>query len=265
MLQEMRKAFSDQGTLSGRVKTPASIADKLIRVAQKENITTISPSWAKAKITDAIGFRLILRQGGPQEMDRCVQSLAPLIENNRMALLEINDYHGPRCASYLSTPNLKTLLKAHQTAHKALPEPLKAPSVQVIHHTPQAVKSSGYTALQLKVRFQDGTPGELQIRGPQVEKVASVEHLVYDIRKGKTLPGRNVSSSGGLDKRKLETIIHNLSPRQTEDYLAYLAQYYQKARLLEMGVKPQVSPVLADSLRGFPLLDLRRIHGASLE
>jgi hypothetical protein len=107
--------------------------------------------------------------------------------------------------------------------------------------------------------------GELQIRGPQVDQVANVEHLVYDIRQGKTLSDNNVFSSQCLNKRKLEKLIQNLSSEQTQDYMDYLAHYYQKARMLEIGEKPEFTPVLADSLRAFPQLALPGINQSSFE
>jgi ppGpp synthetase/RelA/SpoT-type nucleotidyltranferase len=263
ILQELQEALMAQGSISGRVKSPASIRDKLLRLAKKEGVSSISKGWAKEKIRDALGFRLILREGSVKEMDRCVQSLAQCVQEQRIQLIEIADYHGPRCASYLSSQNLETLLNAQKKANAHLPAPLKQQPLQIIHQTPQALKSSGYTALQLKVCFRDGTLGELQIRGPEVDKVAKVEHLLYDIRNGKTLPGKNISSPRALEKRKLETLIQSLTPKQTQDYLDYLAQYYQKARMLEIGENLQFTPVLADSLRAFPLLALPRIHGSS--
>jgi ppGpp synthetase/RelA/SpoT-type nucleotidyltranferase len=265
ILQEVQQALMGHGTISGRVKSPASIRDKLIRLAQKEGVTSISKNWAKVKIQDSIGFRLILKEGSVKDMDRCIQSLAQCIQDHRMQLMEIRDYHGPYCPSYLSAQNLETLLNAQKKANGQLPHPLKPLPIQVTHQTATALKLSGYTALQLKVRFRNETLGELQIRGPQVDQVANVEHLVYDIRQGKSLSGKNVSSFRGLEKRKLETLIQNLSSEQTQDYMDYLAHYYQKARMLEVGEKPEFTPVLADSLRSFPQLALPRINESSFE
>lgn len=263
ILQEIRQGLAGQGAISGRVKSPASIGDKLLRQARQEGLTNITQPWAEAHILDGIGFRLTLRTGSQKEVDASVQNLAELLRTGRLELLQISDYHGPDSPSYLSLENLGTLLQAHAHSRKhgdITPEPVK-----VVHQVPAAIKESGYTALQLKVRFSDGTPGEIQIRGPQVEKVATIEHLVYDIRKGKTLPGRNAASSRGVDRGKLETLIRTLSPAQAQNYLAYLAQYYHKARLLETGQTSDVTPILPDSLRKLSLLDLRHIHKASLE
>ncbi len=261
-LHAMRQGLQSNGIVSGRAKTAFSIADKLRRMAAEEDRKWITAHWAHSRISDGLGFRLTLKQGSPADVDACVKSLAQLIRRGEFQILEMADYHGLGIPSYLSDHHIRTLRMANAQAQQ---NTSVCTPMRILRNVPEAVKKSGYTAFQMKIRFPDGTLGELQIRGPQVEKIATIEHLVYDIRRQKTLPGRHSTRSSGANRNQLEALIRSLDPGQTQDYLQYLSEYYLKARQLELGQSAIKTPDLPDSVSRYAQLDLKRIRGSSLD
>lgn len=258
----LRQELQSEGILSGRTKSAFSIADKLRRAAREEDIKVITKRWAYNRISDGLGFRLTLKQGTPADVDACVKRLAQLLKQGAFQMLELADYHGPDIPSYLSVQHILTLQQANRHAQKTA---IRNAPLRIIHNTPEAVKQSGYTAFHLKVRFPDGTPGELQIRGPQVERIAVLEHLVYDIRRHKTLPGRHSARSSGSSPDQLESVIRSLAHQQREDYLRYLAEHYLRARQLELGHSPVKTPLFPPSLNRHPKLAFKRIRDGTID
>lgn len=261
-LHAMRQGLQSNGIVSGRPKTVFSIADKLRRTAAEEDRQWVTAHWAHSRISDGLGFRLTLKQGSPADVDACVKSMAQLVRWGEFQILELANYHGLGIPSYLSDHHIRTLRMANAQAQQNTD--LCTP-MRILHNGPEALKKSGYTAFQMKIRFPDGTLGELQIRGPQVEKIATIEHLVYDIRRQKTLPGRHSTRSSGANRNQLEALIRSLDPEQTQDYLKYLSEYYLKARQLELGQSAIKTPDLPNSVSRYAQLDLKRIRGSSLD
>ncbi len=94
-------------------------------------------------------------------------------------------------------------------------------------------KPSGYTSSQMNVtfNFNNGEKGlgELQIRGVDVNRFGDVEHIPYDISKGKIK----------IDNVKYSTIynaIKNMSAESMAEYNKYTARVFNALRLRELGL-----------------------------
>ena len=95
-----------------------------------------------------------------------------------------------------------------------------------------AVKESGYTSAQMNTKqvFSDGTVGngEMQLRGVEVDGFADVEHIPYDIRKGKI-------KATDLKYSKVYSTIKSLGDESYARYNQYLTSVYKALRLRELG------------------------------
>lgn len=120
----------------------------------------------------------------------------------------------------------------------------------------KAVKDSGYSGTQMNL-VTTATTGkpladtELQVRGEFVHKFAEVEHIPYDIKKGKIKPGHK-----DFEKCKdIYKIIKCMDEKSYESYQEYLAQTYKYLRLKEFGIEiPE--PKLPTDLRYAEYKDL---------
>ena len=103
-----------------------------------------------------------------------------------------------------------------------------------------AVKGSGYASTHLNVthHFADNTTGfgEFQIRGESVNGLADVEHVPYDINKGK-IKAENAKYAG------VYSTIKNLTDGSRALYSVYSNDYYEYSALADLGVnidKPEM-------------------------
>lgn len=117
--------------------------------------------------------------------------------------------------------------------------------------TKGAKKDSGYTSSQMNTvhKFEDGTTGlgELQIRGQEVNNFADIEHIPYDIRKGKI-------TAGDTKYAKIYDTIKSMTDSTYESYNTYLTKVYNWLRLKELGIET-TEPVLKNILVNSNLSD----------
>lgn len=96
-----------------------------------------------------------------------------------------------------------------------------------------SVKEAGYSSTHLNVthHFSDGTTGfgEFQIRGTEVNAFADVEHVPYDIMKGK-IPANDAKYAD------IYSTVKNLTDESYSKFMGYSTDYYQYSSLRELGI-----------------------------
>ncbi len=164
-------------------------------------------------------------------------------------ITELNNY-GDQISSYLTDEQIKKIAAAYRETTKArltvvtknasdCGETVAWQGEKVVYESDNlvaagkgAVKESGYTSAQMNTKqtFSDGTVGngEMQLRGVEVDGFADVEHIPYDIRKGKIKPT-------DLKYSKVYSTIKSLSPESYKRYNQYLTSVYKALRLRELG------------------------------
>lgn len=124
-------------------------------------------------------------------------------------------------------------------------EIMKALQDDYKNNSSKAVKDSGYTSCQMNFvqTFKDGTKGlgEFQIRGEAVNAFGDVEHIPYDIRKGKiTLKDTKY--------QEVFSTIKNMSQESYDSYNSYLTEMYNYLRMQELGISGLVEPSIPTNL-----------------
>lgn len=244
--EQIRALFEgDEHTVKGRAKTTASTISKLFRLAGKHKIPL---QQVMPQLKDAIGVRVILKNGNDTEMDEVINKLATAVKNNELRILEVENYRGKSGIPYLSDHQFEKLSEATKLSQEH-------PAAR----GPEEIKKSGYTCVQMIVEFKNGVIGELQIRGPQVHRIAQAEHLAYDLRrsKGNSIPA-SYPEHIRIKMEKLKTILTGFNSEQHADYLDYLTKQYNHGRAMEIGIDMPEQP-LPDSLRDYPELDMQNL------
>ena len=104
-----------------------------------------------------------------------------------------------------------------------------------------AVKDSGYASTQMNTLhdFKNGQTGmgEMQVRGTDLNEFADVEHIPYDIRKGKITDIDTEYSS-------VYNLIKSMSKDSYKNYNQYLTKVYNWLRLKELGIETS-EPILS--------------------
>lgn len=164
-------------------------------------------------------------------------------------ITELNNY-GDDISSYLTDEQIKKIATAYREATEAkltvvtknasdCGETVVWQGEKVVYESDNliaagkgAVKESGYTSAQMNTKqtFSDGTVGngEMQLRGVEVDGFADVEHIPYDIRKGKI-------KATDLKYSKVYSTIKSLSGESYKRYNQYLTSVYKALRLRELG------------------------------
>lgn len=208
-----------------RVKSVSSIKDKLIRKLTENKADKIkieSVDDARALIQDLVGFCLKLDKADDAQVATVVDSLVSGMKNKKIRIFKIDNYNGAGVEPYLNDYNADILAEA-ASIYSGSP---------VNIYKGNALKKSGYTTGQFNFKFSDGTLGEFQLRGAKVHKIASVEHIPYDLREGK-----DISLSNDLLKKlytPVEQAVKNLRARGYESYNKYLTALYEYQRNSEL-------------------------------
>ena len=177
------------------------------------------------------------------------EALLNAIKNNEITITEFNNY-GDGEISYFTNNQLAAISKAYYeaTGEKLkivtqaqnseiglIDEFMSGETQYAIINNEKAIKSSGYGSAQMNVLHElpDGSIGcgELQIRGTELNTVADVEHIPYDIRTGKISQYDSKYSS-------VYKVVKGLSDDAYEEYNKYLTQVYEYTRLSELGLLP---------------------------
>lgn len=203
-----------------------------------------------------------------------VRKLIQDIEDGTITITELNNY-GNKLSSYFTDSQLQDIAQAYylktnerlkivtqndftktSNVEFGLDDTL---SYTVDLDTNGAVKDSGYASSQMNTKhiFKDGKVGngELQIRGVDLNKFADVEHIPYDIRKGK-ITAQNTKYKEVFD------IIDGMSDKTYDAYIKYLNDVYEHLRLKELGIEtpmPNIDKALQGTASGLRKPELRLI------
>lgn len=244
--------------LQGRIKTQASITDKLSRKATRTKPPVYSMRdlrEATGLVSDGIGFCLILNEASRKHIEQVCDRLLNALKQDKLRILELKNYRGtgPDALPYLTANDIARF--RHFTEMQAEHPPL---SVQTDH---DALKESGYTTAQFVLLLKnletgafDWPPCELQIRGSLVDSFYEIEHCIRSIRLGK----QNVLQDHDLPKERQELFdaAVQLTSSEFRVLQEYLNRYYVYFRRLESGLvalPPERPSALPD------VFDLRRI------
>lgn len=256
-------AFKDTGLdkglkFSNRAKSVQSMYDKINSNMKKGK----SLDEAIKKVQDGYGVRTILndfdytkypeivemykkdpeqayRMAAKKQSEHIIEKLEKLIEkqlnNGDFSMVTISNYKGKDGLPYLSTEQINELCEFAK--QKGITLDVKIDETGSMEN----IKGSGYTALQMNLKYKDGTVIEWQTRGKDVDKFAEAEHVMYDSRQEKDI-------TGGREQLKelyapYEKAAQGMEKDDFAEYMDYLTQYYKQLRLKELGF-PVIFPKL---------------------
>lgn len=189
------------GKSYSRIKDIISITDKL----QSKNF-----------VDDLIGYTKVLDEPEDKYIQKIMQKIQEKHESGMINLKVIKNFSDTKTKPYISFDHIETLKKVFANS-------------RVVNDD----FNNGYTTAI--IRFDvNNLPVELQIRGTQVEKLHNIEHLLYDIKKGKTILKHDDETNKSLDK--VIKSYYNLSEEQLKDYDEYIKNYYRYYRALEDNI-----------------------------
>lgn len=283
ILYQLEGIFPDlarrPGAIKWRAKDAVSIADKLTRKATRTgSAQALIPDLDAARrlIGDGHGLRLVLDKAGRENVEQVRDNLIAAIRDGKIRLLEVRNYHGggEHARPYFTSADLSP--DGEPGDIEMILDAARAQGQVVKVRTGEnAVKRSGYTTTQFKIQFQNprtggfenGPVAELQVRGEMLDKFCRIEHLLYDIQKGK-----NVYKDDGTGelRAKLEPIIRpladtldELSEPDHKRFQAYLTEMYDYIRRAETGENatyPELPEGLPEQLKVENLADLYQIY-----
>ena len=256
-------AFKDTGldkglSFSNRAKSVQSIYDKINSNMKKGKSLEASIQ----KVQDGYGVRTIMgnfnykqypeivemykkdpeqayRMAAKKQSEHIIKNLEKLIEkqltNGDFSMVTISNYKGKNGLPYLSTEQINELCEFAK--QKGITLDVKIDETGSMEN----IKGSGYTALQMNLKYKDGTVIEWQTRGQNVDKFAEAEHVMYDSRQEKDI-------TGGREQLKelyapYEKAAQDMETEDFADYMDYLTNYYKQLRLKELGF-PVIFPKL---------------------
>lgn len=241
-IEEIRRLLPEQYRegLEFRVKNPASIKDKILRkiTDPDENFEVESFEQAKALVRDVIGTKITVDKLSQSQIDEIIAALNKGFREGSIRPVGIDNYSGNNIRPYLSEANIDSIKEAALSSK--IPT---APSYDGVKY-----KGSGYTSAQIDIKHSSGVNGELQIRSTQIDSIASIEHIPYDIRQGK-----DVSSNNPLVKRiysQIEKSAKNLSKSGEKSYRTYLNKIYEYNKSMEQGATGIQEPQIGDFFTG---------------
>lgn len=255
----MDRLFQGIGTLYGRPKSQESTLDKLQRAHQKHPISSLED--ARLAVGDGLGFCLVLDNPGKQGVDEAINRLQEAIKNRKLWTYWVKNTQGKEGLPYLAPGNVEGLVRTARwyNSHPSVKAYMQAYDQWARHEASkehpwinvsdqeQGLRASGYTAAMFELLYPSAdkqsplTSAQLQIRGPVVDKVYRVEHVLYRARQGKDLPPRY---------HALAKLIHGMSEQQYAQFLKYMTTFYNWARRAELQM-PYVGqqPELPKELR----------------
>lgn len=239
--------------LSGKIDMPESATEASQYVGDAQGLRIV------LKNADASGYDITL-----QTQD-FVDEFSQAIKNGDVIVKEIHNYAGPNGTPYLTTKQVDTLESSYKawfdtvykeaeqgssryeiidsimvkdrygrnvSADRFIDRELNQTFVREIRIDTgvDAVRSNGYTAAQFNLVGQEGQLAELQLRGQAVDTLSEVEHIVYDISKGKS----TVAASQYDEIREVLAKVKN-SQNLSNAYNEYFYDVYDICRKYELG------------------------------
>ncbi len=241
-IDEIRRLLPEQyqKNLEFRVKSAASIKDKIIRklTDPNEKYELENIEQARGMIRDLVGTKITVDRLSQSQIDEIIASLNKGFREGGIRPIEIDNYSGKNITPYLTEANIDSIKEAA----------ISAKSQTETSYIGAKNKGSGYTSAQINVTHSNGVSGELQIRSTQIDSVANIEHIPYDIRQGK-----DISSNNPLVKRvysQIEKSAQNLSKSGEKSYGNYLNKIYEYNKAVEQGLTGMQEPQIGDFFTG---------------
>jgi len=175
----------------------------------------------KSHMTDLVGARLIFADASKQNIDKAVLRLADAEANNKLKILEIENYR--------PDPILDEDGKVEKSYDYASPKALTKLKNECDKHGSIIPKRdedlpTGYMALHFLVQLPNGLTGEIQMLGTDVAELKEIEDLCYKTKAGKSVDKKYAPVAKMLQPLadKSDTILQNEYMRYTRD--AYIVQ-----------------------------------------
>jgi exopolyphosphatase/pppGpp-phosphohydrolase len=248
VVDDFKSIFSDfESNFAVRSKTAQSILDKLLKGCLKNKDSSLI-DWHRLEdvtsyVNDGVGVRTIQL---PYTRDAFVQSLKRLLTEKGYVPRRYTNYESQDGLSYLSQELLDTHFKPEKD------------STQKLNRFREVIRrSNNYMTTQLY--FQPPNTKayfvELQVRGPEVNRIAEAEHVFYHLRRKKSLHTDNPEFDRLIND--VAKKINSLTKRQLLSYERYLAESYKVARLREKN-EEAFYPPLPEGIN--PLLEINHLR-----
>ena len=261
--QSLKAMFGTCGEVCSRAKSPISAANRLARTMfapWSSEMKIVSAQDAIENLWDAIGARVVLRNGGDQEVEQAVSSIEDGILNGTLTIEKLTNLRGPHGIPYLSDDQVYRLRDADIAVKvrqgQVNPQPFK-------FENEDRREGSPFTSVCAYVKLGQGITGELQLLGPRVLELANAEHLPYDALIQKDLY-RRLNAEGKEKMRPLfEPFLkaaQSLTPQQKKEYELYLNECYIQTRKIEKGIAvPGEAVPFPPTLKGLTELSVENI------
>lgn len=160
-------------------KLPESIVEKSA-TRKLRNVEEV-----KKGMTDIVRARIVLADTSKQAVDSVIDRFTEAVQNDRLKVVEIENYR--------PEPEINNFGDVVRTYDYASPLALKNLKAACDEKSDSSIKKvdedrpSGYMGIHLLVKLPNGFTGEIQIIGPEVEKLKDVEDFSFKVKNGKHL------------------------------------------------------------------------------
>lgn len=185
-----------------------------ISICEKTATREIKSKSDILKMGDVMGFRIVLREHSPKNVEKVLKQLALAVKQGDLNIIEIENYLLPDGRGYCSTKVLEKL------ASVCNPNELDINLTKKI--------KSGYPAIHIGIKTKEGYIGEIQIMGKDVEDVKDLDDWFYKILDHKPLKKKYKSA-----QTKIEKAIASLSSEQMNAFMQYRRDSFTRAFDLE--------------------------------
>lgn len=234
-----------------RGKGLESIYDKLSRkVLNGKEIDSLGT--ARKQIGDLVGTRLVLDDISDANIQKIVDNICKGIESGKIKITEIHNYLNAS-KPYFSQAQFEQIRTSAARRGYEIPR-LESEQKSL----------SGYVSAQMNVIHSLGTCGELQIRGKLMNKYGEIEHIPYDIRRGKNI-GKNIPELEEFFKPVEDAVTklkRNGLDKVYDDYILNCYKYLRKYETDKIKGAFKL-PQFPKKLRGYEILkfeSLDKIH-----
>lgn len=230
-IAQIEKLVGELGQVSGRAKRPESAANRLQRAVSNGWVKEIkSTEQAMDNLWDALGTRIVLKNGDSKSVDIFVENLCSAIKNGDLEVVSVNSLAGKNGLPYLTQFHLEMIEDAASSIGKS------------IKANPKEY-DSGYTVATIFIKYGNNVRGELQLIGQEALNIANAEHWVYDAFLGKLyteyleiFSNPEIKELAGKLIERLRKPAEKLTESQKNMYNEYLNTAYINARSLESGI-----------------------------
>lgn len=219
--KQMQEFLKDApGTLISRPKSEKSIYQNLIgRLKKDEDLTIDSLEQAKELIPDLNGLRFVLNKGNQEDMNKTMELITKAWYEDKELSIEKVMNHGSNLKLIYMPDNSLRLFE-----FKNIP--------CLFASQGRSLEKTTIFGTHFKLTNKEGKIFELQIRGPEVDKLAETEHFLYQ----HSVKGNKLYSAKNKKLAEVLTTHENLGEEDKYFYLKYWQQLFIQARNKELGL-----------------------------